>query len=179
MGGNTVLKAIAPRIGELLQANRTWQEKRAALLALSAIAEGYFISLFGNFSLKFFSQILRFSVGTVKSIKSILPQLVPAMLPFLQDSHPRVRHAACNCVGQLSTDLSPEMQKIYHSEILQNLVPVLDDSVCRVRTHAGAALVNFIDDAPKEVIMPYLEPLCQKLALVLQQHLSSTGPLRV
>ena len=40
LGGNTVLKAIAPRIGELLQANRTWQEKRAALLALSAIAEG-------------------------------------------------------------------------------------------------------------------------------------------
>lgn len=96
LGGGTVLKAIAPRIAELLQAHRTWQEKRAALLALSAIAE-----------------------GTVKSIKSILPQLVPAMLPFLQDPHPRVRHAACNCVGQLSTDLSPEMQKIFHSEILQ------------------------------------------------------------
>ena len=117
--------------------------------------------------------------GTVKSIKSILPQLVPAMLPFLQDSHPRVRHAACNCVGQLSTDLSPEMQKLFHSEILQALVPVLDDSVCRVRTHAGAALVNFIDDAPKQVIMPYLEPLCEKLALVLQHHLQSTGPFMV
>jgi hypothetical protein len=96
LGGNTVLNAIAPKIAELLNAGRTWQEKRAALLALSAIAE-----------------------GTVKSIKNILPQLVPVMLPFLQDPHPRVRHAACNCVGQLSTDLSPEMQKMFHSEILQ------------------------------------------------------------
>ena len=60
-----------------------------------------------------------------------------------------------------------------------SLVPVLDDSVCRVRTHAGAALVNFIDDAPKEVIMPYLQPLCEKLSLVLQQHLQATGPFMV
>jgi hypothetical protein len=27
--------------------------------------------------------------------------------------------------------------------------------------------------------MPYLEPLCQKLAAVLQQHLQSTGPFMV
>ena len=91
----------------------------------------------------------------------MLPSLVPTMLPFLQDPHPRVRHAACNCVGQLSTDLAPEMQKLFHSEILRSLVPTLDDKVCRVRTHAGAALVNFIDDAPKSVIMPYLDPLCE------------------
>ncbi|CBY21088.1 unnamed protein product [Oikopleura dioica] len=156
LGGNTVLKCIAPQIAEFLKPEKVWQEKRAALLALSAIAE-----------------------GTAKSIKSILPDLVPAMLPYLQDDHPRVRHAACNCVGQLSTDLSPEMQKMFHSEILQNLVPVLDDQCTRVRTHAGAALVNFIDDAPKSVLMPYLEPLCQKLAAVLQQHLQSTGPFMV
>ena len=156
LGGQTVLKAIAPRIAELLKSNSTWQQKRAALLALSAIAE-----------------------GTAKSIKSILPELVPTMLPFLQDPHPRVRHAACNCVGQLSTDLAPEMQKMFHSEILQSLVPTLDDPVCRVRTHAGAALVNFIDDAPKHVIMPYLDPLCQKLAIVLEQHFKQTGPFMV
>jgi len=40
LGGQTVLKAIAPRISELLQPSSTWQQKRAALLALSAIAEG-------------------------------------------------------------------------------------------------------------------------------------------
>jgi len=156
LGGQTVLKAIAPKIAELLNPASSWQDKRAALLALSAIAE-----------------------GTAKSIKSILPELVPAMLPFLQDPHPRVRHAACNCVGQLSTDLAPEMQKMFHSQILQSLVPVLDDPVCRVRTHAGAALVNFIDDAPKEVIMPYLSPLCEKLAVVLEQHFQQTGPFMV
>lgn len=156
LGGQTVLKAIAPKIAELLVPQSSWQNKRAALLALSAIAE-----------------------GTAKSIKSILPELVPTMLPFLQDEHPRVRHAACNCVGQLSTDLAPEMQKMFHTQILQSLVPVLDDPVCRVRTHAGAALVNFIDDAPKEVIMPYLTPLCEKLAVVLQQHFAATGPFMV
>ena len=71
------------------------------------------------------------------------------------------------------------MQKMFHSQILQSLVPVLDDPVCRVRTHAGAALVNFIDDAPKEVIMPYLSPLCEKLAVVLEQHFQQTGPFMV
>ena len=63
LGGQTVLKAIAPKIAELLNPASSWQDKRAALLALSAIAE-----------------------GTAKSIKSILPELVPAMLPFLQVS---------------------------------------------------------------------------------------------
>ena len=40
LGGQTVLKAIAPKIAELLNTSSSWQDKRAALLALSAIAEG-------------------------------------------------------------------------------------------------------------------------------------------
>ena len=37
----------------------------------------------------------------------------------------------------------------------------------RLQAHAGAALVNFVEDCPKTVLVPYLDPLCSKLEHVL------------
>ena len=34
-----------------------------------------------------------------------------------RDEHPRVRYAACNALGQMSTDFQPNLQKAYHETV--------------------------------------------------------------
>ena len=41
----------------------------------------------------------------------------------------------------------------------------------RVQAHAGAALVNFCEDCPKQILVPYLDSILGKLDLVLAAKL--------
>lgn len=36
---------------------------------------------------------------------------------FFLFQHPRVRYAACNCIGQMATDFAPTFQKKYHTKV--------------------------------------------------------------
>lgn len=58
--------------------------------------------------------------------KSLEP-VVNMVLNSFQDSQPRVRWAAINAIGQLSTDLGPELQKQFHQRVLPALVGAMDD----------------------------------------------------
>ena len=49
------------------------------------------------------------------------------VLNSFQDPHPRVRWAAINAVGQLSTDLGPDLQVQYHQRLLPALAAAMDD----------------------------------------------------
>ena len=49
------------------------------------------------------------------------------ILNSFRDSHPRVRWAAINAIGQLSTDLGPDLQQEYHQQVLPALVGAMDD----------------------------------------------------
>ena len=65
----------------------------------------------------------------------------------LRDPHARVRWAACQAVGQLCTDLGPELQEAEHARLLPGLMAVMDDfGQPRVQAHAAAALVNFSEN---------------------------------
>ena len=55
--------------------------------------------------------------GCYKQMETLLPDIVNTVLPFLTDTHPRVRYAACNAVGQLSTDFAPGFQKKFHNRV--------------------------------------------------------------
>ena len=45
---------------------------------------------------------------------------------------------------------------------------VLDDNANpRVQAHAGAALVNFSEDCPKHILIPYLDAIMGKLESIL------------
>ncbi|KAF3788611.1 Importin-5 [Nymphaea thermarum] len=44
-----------------------------------------------------------------------------------KDRHPRVRWAAINAIGQLSTDLGPDLQTQYHQRVLPALASAMDD----------------------------------------------------
>ncbi|XP_076804847.1 importin-5-like [Clavelina lepadiformis] len=144
LGGKTILPHIMATIPPMLQ-NPDWRYRHAGLMAISAVGE-----------------------GCHKYMEEILEQIVNAVLPFLGDAHPRVRYAACNAIGQMCTDFAPTMQKQYNSKIVPSLCSTLNDqSNPRVQAHAGAAMVNFVEDCPKAILVPYLELLCSKLELIL------------
>lgn len=63
---------------------------------------------------------------------------------YLQDPHPRVRYAACNAVGQMSTDFASIFQKKFHDRVIPGLLMLLDDNGNpRVQAHAGTYIVNY------------------------------------
>ena len=102
----------------------------------------------------------------------IYQQVVTCVLPLLQDSHPRVRYSACNCIGQLSSDFPDKFQSSHHARVVPALVLVLQDSSQpRVQAHCAAALTLFCEDCPQEVLAPYLVPIVEILSSVMAAKL--------
>ena len=67
--------------------------------------------------------------------------------------HPRVRFACCNALGQMATDFAPVFEKKFHDKVIPGLLHLMDDNGNpRVQAHAGAALVNFSEDCPKNIL---------------------------
>jgi importin-5 len=56
-----------------------------------------------------------------------LEQVVSMILNGFQNPHARVRWAAINAIGQLSTDLGPDLQVNYHQKVLPALANAMDD----------------------------------------------------
>lgn len=89
-------------------------------------------------------------------------------IDWIFSQHPRVRYAACNAIGQMSTDFAPIFEKKFHDKVIPGLLMVLDDNANpRVQAHAGAALVNFSEDCPKNILTPYLDAIMAKLESIL------------
>jgi len=145
LGGKVVLPHIISTIPPMLQ-HADWKYRHAALMAVSAIAE-----------------------GCAKQMEPLLASVVDSILPFLKDAHPRVRHAACNALGQLATDFSILFQKKFHAKVMPGFLELLlsDTAFPRVQAHAAAALVNFCEECPRKILTPYLDQLVNALEVVL------------
>lgn len=144
VGGKAILPLAITSISQMLQ-NPDWKHRFAALMAISAVGE-----------------------GCHDQITPMLNQIVDAIIPFLTDSHPRVRYAACNALGQMSTDFCPHFEQNFHSKVVPALLSLLDDyNNPRVQAHAGAALVNFFEECPQKIIINYLESVVNKIEQVL------------
>ncbi|KAF9394692.1 hypothetical protein CPC16_010607 [Podila verticillata] len=144
LGGKAMLPVSFVYIPQML-ANENWKARHAALFAVSAIGE-----------------------GCVRIMEAELGKIINMILPFLRDPHPRVRYAACNAIGQMSTDFAGPMQKNHHAIVLTNLIPVMDDAPFpRVRAHAAAALVNFCEAVEKGTLEPYLDAIFERLLSLL------------
>jgi hypothetical protein len=151
LGGKIVLPITFNLIPTML-ASPEWQRRHAALRCISAIGEGC-------------HSIMDAELGKV----------VQLILPHMRDAHPRVRHAALNAIGQMCTDFSPKIQNQHHEAILTHMVPILDDlQNIRVANYASAALVNFSENASKELLSPYIGTIIEKLLALL-----NTGKLFV
>jgi hypothetical protein len=144
IGGKQMVPVAFQYIPQLIQSDK-WNERHAGLMAISSIGE-----------------------GCVKHMEKELNAIIQLILPKLQDPHPRVRYAACNTIGQMSSDFGHIMQKEFHNVILSNLVPLLDDNANpRVQAHCAAATINFCEYLDRDIMTPYLEPLLGKLVPLL------------
>jgi len=152
VGGKAFLQFITPMLSELL-ASPDWKSRHAALMAISVIGE-----------------------GCHSQMEAMLPRIVPSIVPFLEDSHPRVRYAACNAMGQMATDFNPTFQTKYHEIVMPKLLLVLDDNENpRVQAHAAAALVNFSEECPSYVMENYLQQILSKLQVMIKAKTAQLG----
>ncbi|KAL6506577.1 hypothetical protein OROGR_024758 [Orobanche gracilis] len=145
LGGNTIVPVASEQLPAYLSAPE-WQKHHAALIALAQIAEGC-------------------SKAMIKNLEHVLNMI----LTSVQHPHPRVRWAAINAIGQLSTDLGPDLQVQYHQLALPALVAAMDDiQNPRVQAHAASAVLNFSENCTPEILTPYLDGTVHKLLLLLQ-----------
>lgn len=85
-----------------------------------------------------------------------LEQVVTMVLNSFQDPHPRVGWAAINAIGQLSTDLGPDLQVKYHRQVMPALAGAMDDfQNPRVQAHAASAVLNFTESCTPDILAPY------------------------
>ncbi|KAH9833385.1 ARM repeat-containing protein [Rhodofomes roseus] len=143
LGGKAVLPSAFQYIPAML-ASHDWRLRHAGLMAIAAIAE-----------------------GTSKVMQEELGKVVELILPGFTDLHPRVRYAACQCIGQLCTDLEEVIQEQYHQQIFNALIPTLEAPEARVHAHAAAALINFCEGVERDTLIPYLDPIVERLLKLL------------
>lgn len=143
-GGKAVLPPAFQYIPSML-ASFDWRVRHAGLMAIAAIGE-----------------------GTGKVMQNELGKIVDLVTPMFADSHPRVRYAACQCVGQLCTDLEEVIQEKYHQQLFAVLIPALEDPEPRVHSHASAALINFCEGVERDTLLPYLDPIVERLLKLLK-----------
>ncbi|XP_034711041.1 importin-5-like isoform X2 [Vitis riparia] len=103
LGGNMIVPVASEILPAYLDVPE-WQKHHATLIALAQIA-------------KVCSKVM---------IKN-LEQMVTMVLNTFPNPHPRVRWAAINAIGQLSTDMGPDLQVQYHHRVLPALAASMDD----------------------------------------------------
>lgn len=153
LGGKAVLPILMEEL-PLMLSDADWKKRHAALMAFSSSGEGCRAQLL-----------------------PMLEQVVTGITPYLGDPHPRVRYAACNTIGQMATDFSPDFEEQFHDKILPALLAILSDfSSQKVQAHAGAALVNVFEECPQEILVNYLDSIAQTIEAVLKTRMNGGIP---
>jgi hypothetical protein len=99
--------------------------------------------------------------------------------------------------GQLCTDLEEVIQAQYHQQIFAALIPTLEvpeprytpilpqsrASDCglidsRVHAHAAAALINFCEGVERDTLLPYLDPIVDRLLKLLNPVQEGSRPTK-
>lgn len=153
--GSKMTPIVFPLIAEFVQ-NKDWRFRHAGLRALSQVGE-----------------VIPFEQIPFRQV-----------VQFLGDEHPRVRYAAINCIGQLASDFSPQLQKRLHDVVIPALLALLQDVAHpRIVAHAAAALFNFVDPCEQadgivsmyaDRILPPLVHLLKTGSKMVQQQVMTT-----
>jgi hypothetical protein len=147
LGPKAVFSNAYRVIGQYIR-SQNWKERHAGIFGLSTIGE-----------------------GCKRQMEPHIREIVcEALIPLLADEHPRVRYAACNAIGQMSSDFGPTLQKKCHEVVIPALLERAVDLTCpRVSAHALAAFVNFAEDCPKNIMSVYLDRIMEKMQWILDQ----------
>ncbi|WKY14632.1 hypothetical protein Q1695_000287 [Nippostrongylus brasiliensis] len=155
LNGKYILSSFVSLTSKLRN-SEDWRERHVALMGFSVIGE-----------------------GCQRVMEPQIQSIIKEIIPFLNDKHPRVRYAACNAIGQMSSDFAPTLQKKCHEWVVPALMnTLLDATYDRVSAHAAAALINFCEDCPKQIISAYLPAIMNGLEQALGSafsHMQETG----
>ncbi|CAD6185409.1 unnamed protein product [Caenorhabditis auriculariae] len=144
LNGKTLLPLFVPVVEGFLSIQK-WEFKHAALMAFSAIGE-----------------------GSQRAMEPNIARYMEHICKYAGDEHPRVRYAMCNAIGQMSSDFAPTLQKKCHAMVVPALLQCLGNLDCpRVAAHAAAALINFCEECPQNVMSGYLPTIMQSLEKTL------------
>lgn len=155
LGGKSVSVHVLGKVQQWATSGN-WVERRAAVAAISRLAEGSSKHFLKNF----FDQVLSFLANAV------------------QDASMRVRFEAIQAVGQFAL-LFPDRIGVLVSTFLPLLTTTLQhagNSCDRVRGHAASALINLLnpDNCESEMIEAALQPLLMAMAQCIE-----TAPLEI
>lgn len=166
VGAKAFYKAAAPRLLAAMQEQdpaHGWCRRRGALYALAMMAE-----------------------GCEGALQADLPQLLPFLLRFHADPHPRVRYALLVCLTQLCEDLpeAPDgkpFQKMYAGQVLPVLASALGSEANRpyprLLAAAASSVASFCQPERVSAKMVGAEPLEALLRALF--HLLTAAPLFV
>eukprot|EP00727_Mastigamoeba_balamuthi_P011986 m51a1_g741 putative arm repeat superfamily protein isoform 1 (1083) ;mRNA; f:497898-501852 len=148
--GKVVVPVLFSSINALVT-NADWRQRHAGVMAISFAAEGC----------KFV-------------LKKHMAEIMNFITPLLTDTHPRVRWAAANCIGQLCTDFAPEYQQENAATLVPQMLNVMSDPIVRVAAHGATCIINFVEGAPNETVVAHMNAILGKLHALLQ-----SAPIRV
>jgi len=120
-----------------------WKHKNAALMALSQVGE-----------------------YMTDKLEEIVP-ILDTIANHVGSDNPRIRYACLHCLGQLSDDMSPELEQHYHQKIIPMFMSRIDDPVPRVLSHAFAGLTNFLEHCPQVEVVKIMDTLYERLMYYL------------
>lgn len=143
IGSKIMLKHLSECVGKML-ASDNWKMKNAALMALSQVGE------------------------YMENIKDIEP-ILNTINNHVGHENPRIRYACMHCLGQLSDDMSPDIENNYHEQIIPMFMSRIEDPIPRVLSHAFAGLTNFLEHCPQ----PEVEKIADTLYFQLMHNLEN------
>merc|ERR1712166_125553 len=140
-----ILPFILPIIKQMLE-NANWRAREAGVLAMGAIAEGCRLGMNAH-----------------------LPEVIPMLYKFMQDTKPLVRSISCWTVGRYSTWVvqaqSPEALWMLTQQILQRIM----DKNKKVQAAACSVFATLEEEAQGELI-PLLEPIVQNMMVAFSTY---------
>ncbi|XP_065887450.1 importin-5-like isoform X2 [Dysidea avara] len=149
LGSKSILPLVMENIPHMLQSD-DWRQRHAALQALSVLGD-----------------------GCAEQMIAMLEEFLNMILPFSQDKCPQVRYATCTAIGRLLGYLSPSIPTEFYDKIVPTLFAVMGDFPNpRVQARAGAAMENFIEKCPKNILTQYTDLLVSKLVEILSEKLT-------
>ncbi len=154
LGGKATIALTDAHMMTYMQ-SKEWTNRCAGILCIGMIAEA-----------------AKDTMSKEPTMKTILGSLIP----FLQDSHIRVRHAACTSIALLCTELAPKIQKAHHKIIIESMWKAMEDENIKLKTQAVSCIVNFckgIVDENTEIMEKYAGTLLERIATLFEYSLAN------
>ncbi|CAG9323812.1 unnamed protein product [Blepharisma stoltei] len=150
----TLQDAIFPHVMKLIPAQLQaahWANQHSGILAIGLISD-----------------------GCHDLITTIFPHVIATVLPFANSDSPRLKWATMTTIGLLCSEFEPEMENIYHAQIIPAICSCLSQSnLSKVQSQAASCLINYSrgllveNGNPDIALTPYLPTIIEAFLRIL------------